>query len=180
MVGIAVNGKAVAGVLHRPFLEPPITYWAWQGHALCPALKPPAFPGRLHHDVLKIIMSATKTHAGDVARFAETAFQGRPFELVPRGGAGYKLLQVILGHADAYLHITRIKKWDLCAGEGIVRALGGRLASLAGDEVDYRVPNDSKNDPWVNNGFIAAVVDHDWYLAGCKTAQASKNNLTKI
>ncbi|OQV25624.1 putative inositol monophosphatase 3 [Hypsibius exemplaris] len=170
MVGIAVKGKAVAGVLHRPFLEPPVTYWAWKDHAVCPELKPFKIQ-RPANDVLKIVISRTVSHAGSVQQFADTAFGSKNFELVPRGGAGYKILQVILGHADAYLHITKIKKWDLCAGDGIVRALGGNVTSLAGEEIDYGQPAGGvKPDAMVNNGFIIAVYDHDWFLEGCKKA----------
>ena len=39
---------------------------------------------------------------------------------------------------DAYVHVTKIKKWDICAGDAILRALGGRLTDLDGKEVDYR------------------------------------------
>ena len=39
---------------------------------------------------------------------------------------------------DAYVHVTKIKKWDICAGDAILRALGGRLTDLDGREVDYR------------------------------------------
>jgi Golgi-resident PAP phosphatase len=170
MVGIAVNGQAVGGVLHRPFLETPVTYWAWAGHALCPALKPDILK-RPSNDVLKIVMSRTAAHAGNVQEFAETAFAGKKFELVPHGGAGYKILQVILGHADAYLHITKIKKWDLCAGEGIVRALGGNVTNLYGQVVDYRPPNNQKDDVLVDNGFIISVENHHWFLNGCKKAK---------
>ena len=36
------------------------------------------------------------------------------------------------------MHVTKIKKWDICAGDAILRALGGRLTDLDGREVDYR------------------------------------------
>ena len=38
---------------------------------------------------------------------------------------------------DAYVHVTKIKKWDICAGDAILRALGGKLTDLDGKEVDY-------------------------------------------
>ena len=36
------------------------------------------------------------------------------------------------------MHVTKIKKWDICAGDAILRALGGTLTDLDGREVDYR------------------------------------------
>lgn len=38
MVGIAVKGIPVAGVIHCPFPRP-VTYWAWKGHAKCSLLE---------------------------------------------------------------------------------------------------------------------------------------------
>ncbi|GAU98616.1 hypothetical protein RvY_09740 [Ramazzottius varieornatus] len=173
MVGIAVNGRPVGGVLHRPLLDTPVTYWAWKGVALSPELRD--LP-RKKNDVLKIVMSRTASHAGDVKGFSETAFGSKKFELVPAGGAGYKLLQVILGKADAYLHITKIKKWDLCAGHGVLNALGGNLTSLTGEEMDYRPPADTKQDVLVHDGFVAAVNDFDWFLKGCQKAHSAQKN----
>ncbi len=36
---------------------------------------------------------------------------------------------------DAYVHVTLIKKWDICAGNAILNALGGKLTDLAGKTV---------------------------------------------
>ncbi len=43
--------------------------------------------------------------------------------MTPAGGAGYKVLEVTSGREDAYIHVTLIKKWDLCAGNAILNAL---------------------------------------------------------
>lgn len=43
MVGIAVGGVPVAGVIHQPFPERSAastsTYWAWKNHGVCPLLR---------------------------------------------------------------------------------------------------------------------------------------------
>ena len=39
---------------------------------------------------------------------------------------------------DAYIDAMPIKKWDICAGDAILRALDGRLRTFFGAEVDYR------------------------------------------
>lgn len=50
------------------------------------------------------------------------------YKLVEAAGAGYKLLCVILGLADAYvLSQGTTYKWDLCGPHAILRALGGRV-----------------------------------------------------
>lgn len=50
------------------------------------------------------------------------------YVLAEAAGAGYKLLCVITGLADAYvLSQGTTFKWDLCGPHAILRALGGRV-----------------------------------------------------
>jgi 3'-phosphoadenosine 5'-phosphosulfate (PAPS) 3'-phosphatase len=60
-------------------------------------------------------------------------------EYIKAGGAGYKLVELVEGRADAYLHPSRIRKWDLCAGDALLRAAGGALTDWTGRPVDYCV-----------------------------------------
>lgn len=39
--------------------------------------------------------------------------------------------------ADVYIHVTYIKKWDICAGNAVLRALGGHMTTLTGEEISY-------------------------------------------
>jgi 3'-phosphoadenosine 5'-phosphosulfate (PAPS) 3'-phosphatase len=61
-------------------------------------------------------------------------------ELVRAGGAGFKLVEVIEGRADVYLHEGPIRKWDVCAGEALLRAAGGRITDYQGAEHAYAGP----------------------------------------
>lgn len=36
-----------------------------------------------------------------------------------------------------YLHVTNIKKWDICAGNAVLEALGGQMTTLQGNTIDY-------------------------------------------
>ena len=36
-----------------------------------------------------------------------------------------------------YVHTTLIKKWDICPGDAILRAYGGKMTRLNGDEIKY-------------------------------------------
>lgn len=63
---------------------------------------------------------------------------GEKVKIIPAAGSGYKVIQVLEGNATIYLHDTRIKKWDLCAGNAIVSSLGGRMVTaLKGETIDY-------------------------------------------
>lgn len=80
--------------------------------------------------------------------------------------SGYKILEVIQGNADAYVHTTAIKKWDLCAGHAILRAMGGILTSLAaGEDITYSNRQQFK----VEQGLLATVNNHDVYLTALQS-----------
>lgn len=55
------------------------------------------------------------------------------------GGAAFKIVELVEGRADAYLHPNKIRKWDLCASEVLLKSKGGQISSWGGNEVDYCV-----------------------------------------
>lgn len=74
---------------------------------------------------------------------------------------GYKVLSLLdvpeahQERADIYIHVTYIKKWDICAGNAVLKALGGHMTTLAGEEITY-TGSDANED-----GLIASVqMDH--------------------
>ena len=48
---------------------------------------------------------------------------GQGINVTNAGGAGYKAWEVVKGHQDAYVHVTLIKKWDICAPQAILASL---------------------------------------------------------
>lgn len=62
---------------------------------------------------------------------------GGKVSVISAAGSGYKIIQVLEGNATAYLHNTYIKKWDLCAGNAIVNAVGGRMKTLEEKDISY-------------------------------------------
>lgn len=76
------------------------------------------------------------------------------------------LLQVLLlleGKAHAYVLASKgTKKWDTCAPEAVLRAVGGEMTDLTGSYYTY-----SKDAPHPNlKGILATakLTDHSWYL----------------
>lgn len=45
------------------------------------------------------------------------------------------------------------QKWDLCAGNAIVNAVGGKMTSLKGDPISYAVDSDHG----VNDGLLVEL-----------------------
>lgn len=77
---------------------------------------------------------------------------------------GYKVLQVISENVDAYVHVTQIKKWDICAGDALLRAVGGRMTTLKGDTISYSAEDDVKNE----DGLVATLRNYHTYFDALK------------
>jgi len=73
---------------------------------------------------------------------------------------------VINGSIDAYVHTTRIKKWDVCAGNAILNAVGGQMTTLNGQLLDY---GDTQN-PRNNDGLLATLHEHRKFVEIFSTA----------
>lgn len=150
MVCVAVSGKPVIGVIHKPFTG--YTAWALVGHGS--NVKP-----RPSYNVNSPRVIVSRSHAGKVKGFIEEAFTNST--IIPAGGAGYKVLALLdpsdgeYDKADMYIHVTFIKKWDICAGNALLTALGGQMTTLKGEEIDYSGSEGNKD------GLLASVkVDH--------------------
>ena len=76
------------------------------------------------------------------------------------------------GNQDVYIHVTLIKKWDICAGTALLDALGGQMTTLDGTAVDYsgRPTLEVKN----TGGVLATMHDHDSYVAKLKKTLKAK------
>nr|XP_040124038.1 Golgi-resident adenosine 3',5'-bisphosphate 3'-phosphatase [Ictidomys tridecemlineatus] len=133
MVCVAVNGKPVLGVIHKPFSE----YTAW---AMVDGGSNVKARSSYSEKTPKIIVS--RSHSGMVKQVALQTF-GNQTAIIPAGGAGYKVLALLdvpdktQEKADLYIHVTYIKKWDICAGNAILKALGGHMTTLSGEEISY-------------------------------------------
>ena len=69
------------------------------------------------------------------------------------------MLELIKGQATVYLHTTKIKKWDICAGNAILKAVGGEMTTLTNKPINYTSELGEVND----EGILASVVNHEKY-----------------
>ncbi|XP_037938832.1 putative inositol monophosphatase 3 [Teleopsis dalmanni] len=167
MVCVAVRGKPVIGVIHSPFIGQ--TAWAWIDRSMSEYLAT-IIAGE--HDTSNPIITVSRSHAGDVKDLVRAVF-GEKSNILTAAGAGYKVLQVASNNATAYLHSTKIKKWDICAGDAILRALGGTMTTLDNKLIDY-----GRGESPVNaRGLLATVVQHDQYIEKLMTYR--ENQKTK-
>lgn len=163
MVCVAVKGVPVIGIIHKPFEK--LTVWAWVGKATSETLN------KLSKSTPVIITNAkriivSRSHAGAVENITKTTI-GAETVVVPAGGAGFKSLEVASGKVDAYIHTTLIKKWDICAGNAILNALGGKMTTLDGMSIDYSSNSNVKNE----GGLLATLKNHDFFVEKLKSVK---------
>jgi len=80
----------------------------------------------------------TTTRSRSSARGEEVLKSLSPDEIIRIGGAGNKVTLVMEGRAHAYVYASPgCKKWDTCAPEAVLRAIGGNLTNLAGQPYKY-------------------------------------------
>ncbi|XP_030070512.1 Golgi-resident adenosine 3',5'-bisphosphate 3'-phosphatase [Microcaecilia unicolor] len=150
MVCVAVDGNPVIGVIHKPFSG----FTAWGMVNVGSNVK----ARDNYSKTPKLIVS--RSHAGKVKEVALKTF-GNDTEIIPAGGAGYKVLSLLevtddnQEQADVYIHTSYIKKWDICAGNALLRSLGGHMTTLRGEEIIYTGSDGNEG------GLLASIgVDH--------------------
>ncbi|XP_026733739.1 putative inositol monophosphatase 3 [Trichoplusia ni] len=154
MVCVAIRGVPIIGVIHYPFL--PKTYWGW--YTKKPSANIPGVPYKSENkEHPRVVVS--RSHPGKVQQIAKEAF-GPNTEVLTAAGAGYKVMGVVNGTYDLYLHATNIKKWDLCAGDAIIKTVHGKMTTTKGESIDYSLDSDVK----VTGGVLVTRYDHDYYL----------------
>lgn len=122
-VALAVDGVATLGAVALPGL--PLTLGSGD------ALTRPRHTGKL-----RIVVSRTRPAAESVA--VAEAFGA---ELVPMGSAGAKIMAVVRGEADIYLHSGGQYEWDSCAPVAVAQAAGLHVSRLDGSVLRYNQAN---------------------------------------
>jgi len=165
LIGIAVDGKAICGVVNQPFYgfdDPSKKPESW-GRSIWGVVGLGSF-GPFEQKKLptdKKIIVTTRSHAShDVNACIEAM---KPDEILRQGGAGNKVLRVIEGDAHAYVFASPgTKKWDTCAPEAILVAMGGVLTDMQGNELKY-----GKDVKHPNTAGVLATISPEaqkWYV----------------
>ncbi|XP_053212838.1 inositol monophosphatase 3-like [Panonychus citri] len=165
MACVAVKGVATIGIIHEPFSQE--TYWAWKDTGLSESIEDlilnvPTPMKSESESKLRFIVS--RSHTGDIKSNLAKMYKNddKSYDVKSAGGSGYKTLQLIKGFADAYVHSTSIKKWDICAPNALLNSIpNGIMTDLKGNPIDY---NDT-GDVYNRNGLIATLkMNHEKIL----------------
>ncbi|MGH0155063.1 UNVERIFIED_CONTAM: hypothetical protein FKN15_051401 [Acipenser sinensis] len=161
LIGIAYDGKAIAGVINQPFHNYELGPSASLGRTLWGILGVGSFGFELREvaDGRRIV-TTTRSHSNQLVTECVNAME--PHQVIRVGGAGNKIIQLIEGKASAYVFASPgCKKWDTCAPEAILHAVGGKLTDMHGKP--YRYHKDVKH---MNSaGVLATLKDFEFYAS---------------
>ncbi|KAJ8715879.1 hypothetical protein PYW08_013164 [Mythimna loreyi] len=154
MACVAIKGVPIIGVIHYPF--PPRTYWGW--FTKRPSSNMPVVSHKEENkDHPRVVVS--RSHPGKVSEIATKAY-GPKTTVSSAAGAGFKVMEVVNGTYDVYLHATTIKKWDLCAGNAIIKTVQGKMTTIKGEAINYSADSNVE----VKGGILVTRFDHEYYL----------------
>ena len=137
MIGLAVDGRAEAGVVALPV----------DGRLVAGRVGGGAFVQEPNGDRRPLAVEPTSRF--DAATMVVSRSHLPPIiaplrkrlgigELEPCGSVGVKISRIVLGQADLYVHAgPGMKHWDTCGPQAILEAAGGRMTDLRGQPMDY-------------------------------------------
>jgi 3'(2'), 5'-bisphosphate nucleotidase len=157
MIGLAVLGEAVAGVVYQPTED---TLWFGSGErafvekdGVVRSLQPSR-----EIDPRRAVLVGSRSHVSQtVTEIADILGVARVDRV---GSVGLKMARVASAEADIYLSAsTRTHEWDACAPEAILRAAGGRVSDTYGDPLRYnKAETNTPRGMLATNGLVHAAV----------------------
>uniref|UniRef100_A0A8C9FVI1 3'(2'),5'-bisphosphate nucleotidase 1 n=1 Tax=Pavo cristatus TaxID=9049 RepID=A0A8C9FVI1_PAVCR len=161
LIGIAYGGKAIAGVINQPYYNYEAGADAVLGRTIWGVLGIGAFGFQLTEAPAgKHIIVTTRSHGSTLVNDCISALN--PDSIIRVGGAGNKIIQLIEGKASAYVFASPgCKKWDTCAPEAILHAVGGKITDIHGNFFQYNKEVKHMNSA----GVLATLRNYDYYAS---------------
>jgi 3'(2'), 5'-bisphosphate nucleotidase len=156
MIGLAIHGKPVMGVIYQP-TETKL-YYAVAGSGAFMEQRDTRRHLRVspEADVSAVVVAVSRTHDSARAKQVRDALQIR--RTLRFGSAGLKIGKICEGIAHLYLVLgAGTSQWDTCAPEAILHEAGGRITDILGNPLQYNV-----DEPQNLRGLVASNgVIHD-------------------
>eukprot|EP00756_Hemistasia_phaeocysticola_P060062 Hpha_TRINITY_DN3730_c0_g1::TRINITY_DN3730_c0_g1_i1::g.23732::m.23732 len=140
LVGIAVRGKATAGVMYLPFHDGavgvvPEKASTAAGHCIY-GVRNVGVVGVTAGPPNKSLVLGSSASCSDpvLSKVRDTIAAA---ELLPAGGCANKVLQLLTGRAEVVLMNLASSLWDTCATEAVLAAVGGTLTTLHGNAIEH-------------------------------------------
>jgi 3'(2'),5'-bisphosphate nucleotidase len=138
MIGLAVEGLPVVGVVHLPaeresfIAARGVGCFRVDGHGR----REPVRVSQDPPDERGPMLVVSRSHYG--RRTAEVVERLSPRRLLRSGSVGRKAVMVARGEADAYFTLgQQSSHWDACAPDVVVREAGGVFLDGAGERITY-------------------------------------------
>ncbi|MBP7149690.1 MAG: 3'(2'),5'-bisphosphate nucleotidase CysQ [Acidobacteria bacterium] len=138
LIGLAVGGRAVLGVIHLPAED--LTWFAAMGEGAF-RQRGDGKPVRVELDPLpadreRLVITLSRSHAGArTRRVAEALGAGH---VISSGSVGRKAALVLAGEADVYVSLgNRSRHWDACAPDAVLHEAGGEFRTARGERLAY-------------------------------------------
>ena len=138
MIGLAIRGRPVLGVVHVPperrtvfgaegYGVDLLDLQGWRPLAPLPEGVPPDRGP---------VVTLSRSHAG--SRTREVARRLGASRIVASGSVGRKVMLLLTGEADLYVTLgRRSRHWDACAPDALMRLAGGVFTDVRGRAVSY-------------------------------------------
>ncbi len=158
-IGLAVNGKVVAGVVYQPVRD--VLYRAVAGEGAwieAPNQAAARMCVSVRTDPHEMVLASSRSHRSPRMEKVVSAIGFK--KEVRRGSVGVKIGLITEQEADIYLHLSpSTKQWDTCAPQIILEEAGGRLTDLFGQPLRYNgVRIDNRNGIVATNGAAHEMV----------------------
>lgn len=151
MIGLAVEGRAVLGVVHQPAAD--LLLYAAEGAGTwmeadgAPARRLRCADARV--DALRLVGS--RSHPDPLLARIQEALGIT--DVRPSGSVGVKCGLLVQGERDLYVHpVPYLSEWDTCAPEVLVREAGGTVCDCTGAPLRYNRPR-----PTQPHGIVACA-----------------------
>jgi 3'(2'), 5'-bisphosphate nucleotidase len=150
MIGLAIGGKPILGVIHQPDGGLLYTGIVGQGAYLYEEDEHIPLTVSDRSELRQMVLVSSRSHrkqiVDDIRRALRITSERRT------GSVGLKVGQIARQLADLYIHPSPgCKEWDICAPEAVLRAAGGELTDCWGNPLVY-----NKRDVRAHNGLIAS------------------------
>ena len=150
MVGLAISGTAVLGIVYPPTRGQVLLgvttegAWVWEGERWHPLRVSDV------QDPTQAVIAISRSHRSP--RVDAIIRQLGVQREIRHGSVGMKVSLLATRQADLYIHPTPgTKEWDLCAPEAILKAAGGEMTDMYGRPLRYNKP-----DPKNPHGLVAS------------------------
>lgn len=147
MIGLAVGGEAVLGVVYRPVGDR--LYGGLAGAGAWTEVEGRRAPLEPASAGDHLRMVGSRSHSDPLIERMREALAID--DVAPSGSVGLKCALIAEGHRDVYVHpVPYLKEWDTCAPELLVRESGGTVTDCRGEPLRY-----NKEDPRQPHGILA-------------------------